>query len=286
MKGISFFLLVIFIGTTILAQQNIKAPEMVFVKGGTFQIGSKDSDAYNNEQPIHLVTVNDFFIGKYEVTNEQFCDFLNDYGSYQVKSGTYTGYNIIYTDSMGIQKIGNKWIPANGYAKNPVISVTWYGANEYCKWLSRKTGHTYRLPTEAEWEYAAGGGQNSPLSKGAGGIINLQKWSGTCNENNLGNYAWYWDNSGGGTHPVGTKLPNELGIYDMSGNVWEWCNDWYGEYSSYSQTNPQGPSSGSNRVIRGASWNNDAYCCRVAYRDYMDPCLVNDNLGFRVVREK
>jgi formylglycine-generating enzyme len=126
------------------------------------------------------------------------------------------------------------------------------------------------LPTEAEWEYAARGGSTGTATKYAG-------------SNTIGEVAWYGSNSGNKTQPVGQKRPNELGLYDMSGNLWEWCADWYGSYSSTSQTNPQGPSSGSNRVIRGGSWYNYAQNCRVANRYRYVPENRNYNLGFRLV---
>ena len=132
------------------------------------------------------------------------------------------------------------------------------------------TGKNFRLPTEAEWEYAARGGQKSRGYKYAG-------------SNALSDVAWYTDNSGSKTHPVKQKQANELGLYDMSGNVWEWCQDWSGSYSSNAQTNPTGPSSGSDRVIRGGSWNGSASYCRVADRYSNSPGNRNGNLGFRVV---
>ena len=263
--------------------QNLR--DFVLVQGGTFQMGS--NDGYSDEKPIHSVTVSSFYISKYEVTNEEFCEFLNDYGSDKVKSGTYAGQTMIfdaktkYSGSYpwGVYKSGSTWYPISGYAKYPVIYVTWYGANEYCKWAGG------RLPTEAEWEYAAGGGDPS---QGSG----RQSYAGTSSVSSLGLYAWFSENSYDlgsshsdyGTHPVGTKLPNSLGIYDMSGNVFEWCYDLYHSYPSSSQTNPTGPSSGSNRVVRGGSWSGGATLCRVADRYYLSPAYSNLYIGFRVAR--
>ncbi len=252
------------------------SPEMVFINGGTFQMGSNDGDS--GEQPVHRVTVSDFYIGKYEVTNEEYCYFLNDYGSDKVKSGAYSGESMInFSGSWKAEKCriiqrGANYSVESGYSKYPVIYVTWYGANEYCQWLSRKTGKTYRLPTEAEWEYAAGGGSIH------------QKYAGTDSENSLSSYAWYDDNSGSKTHKVGTKSPNKFGLYDMAGNVWEWCNDWYDSdyYDSSPSRNPKGPSSGSVRVFRGGSWLNFASDCRVAIRIYDFPTFSSYNIGFRV----
>ena len=166
---------------------------------------------------------------------------------------------------------------ANGRERNssednhPVTHVSWNDAKAFCEWLSRKTGETFRLPTEAEWEYAARGGNRS----------NGYKYSGS---NSIDNVAWYTETTNdSGTKPVGTKSPNELGIYDMSGNVEEWCQDWYGSYSSGSQTNPTGPSSGPHRVYRGGSWLNRAKYCRVSSRLNFYPSYRNPKLGFRLV---
>ncbi len=152
----------------------------------------------------------------------------------------------------------------------PVENVSWNDAMEFCAELSRLTSRQFTLPTEAEWEYAARGGKKNECTKYAGG------WS-------IGYVAWYSDNSGSSTHVCGTKRANALGIYDMSGNVWEWCLDRYGNYSSASQTDPMGSSSGSNRVYRGGGWGHDAENCRVSYRRGYTPDYRYRNLGFRVV---
>ena len=232
---------------------------MIFVQGGTFQMGSNSGDS--DEKPVHTVTVNDFYIGKYEVTQKEWKEVM--------------GSN-----------------PSNWKGDNlPVEQVSWYDAVEFCNKKSRKEGLTpcysgsgksitcnfnangYRLPTEAEWEYAARGGNKS---KG-------YKYSGS---NSIGDVAWYSSSSGNKTHQVGTKRQNELGIYDMTGNVWEWCWDWKGSYSSNSQTNPKGASSGSGRVVRGGSWRNGTDYCRVAYRDcnYPVSSFSSRSMGFRVAR--
>ena len=142
---------------------------------------------------------------------------------------------------------------------------------EFCRLLSNKTGKTYTLPTEAQWEYAARGGKRAEGTKYAGSYM-------------IDAVAWYTDNSGSSTHPCGTKRANALGIYDMSGNVWEWCKDWYSSsYTSYDTNNPTGASSGSYRVGRGGSWDGNATGCRVANRSYSSPGDRNNHLGFRVV---
>jgi formylglycine-generating enzyme required for sulfatase activity len=212
--------------------------EMVYVKGGTFQMGSNDGES--DEKPKHSVTLSDFYIGKYEVTQKQWREIMGNNPS-----------NFKNCDNC------------------PVENVSWNDVQEFIKKLNQKTGKNYRLPTEAEWEYAARGGAQSRGYKYAG-------------SNNIGEVAWYGDNSSGKTHSVGGKKPNELGIYDMSGNVWEWCNDWYGNYSAGSQRNPQGSSSGASRVLRGGSWNLSAGDCRVSNRgiDNPDGRILGD--GFRL----
>ncbi|MBR4838137.1 MAG: SUMF1/EgtB/PvdO family nonheme iron enzyme [Bacteroidales bacterium] len=216
--------------------------EMVDVKGGTFTMGGtaeQGSDAYDSEKPTHSVTLNDYYIGKFEVTQELWQAVMGSNPSY------FEGNNL------------------------PVEDVSWNDVQEFIKKLNQKIGANFRLPTEAEWEYAARGGNKS---RG-------YKYSGS---NNIG-VAWYTDNSGYNTHQVGTKSPNELGIYDMSGNVWEWCQDWYGSYSSGSQTNPTGPASGSRRVLRGGSWGSRARICRVSDRGSSDPGNRYNDYGFRLV---
>ena len=217
--------------------------EMVYVKGGTFTMGAtaeQGSDADSDEKTTHSVTVSDFYIGKYEVTQAQWRAVMGSNPS------NFTGDN------------------------NPVEKVYWNDIQKFIKKLNAKTGKKFRLPTEAEWEYAARGGNQS---KG-------YKYSGS---NSISEVAWYINNSSTKTHPVGEKRPNELGIYDMSGNVCEWCQDWYGSYSSSSQINPTGPSSGSNRVLRGGGWCGSARNCRVSNRTYDNPVNRNSDCGFRLV---
>ena len=216
--------------------------KMIAVEGGTFTMGctSEQSDCYNDEKPTHKVTVSDFCIGETEVTQALWKAVMGDNPSY------FKGNNL------------------------PVESVSWNDCKEFIKKLNEKTGKNFRLPTEAEWEYAARGGNKS---KG-------YKYSGS---NTIGSVAWYWENSDSKTHTVKGKTPNELGLYDMSGNVWEWCEDRYGSYGSGAQTDPSGQSSGSYRVFRGGGWNNYASRCRVAHRYSNAPGSRGDILGFRVV---
>ncbi len=220
--------------------------KMIKIKGGTFKMGTNDGDRY--DRPIHSVTIGDFYMGEHEVTfaeYDSFCEATNR------KKPSDEGW---------------------GRGNRPAINVSWNDATAYCKWLSKKTGKNYILPTEAEWEYAAGGGSNH------------QKWAGTNSENSLGNYAWYELNSGSKTHPVCSKRPNTFGLYDMSGNVIEWCSDRARTYSSSSQTNPQGASNiVRRRVFRGGSWDSSTYTCRVAIRSNNFPAHRFNDIGFRVV---
>lgn len=253
------------------ASQTKTYPDMIYVQGSTFLMGSND---YDSEKPIHKVYMKDFYIDKYEVTNEQFCKFLNEKGN-QSEDGVE--WLEIKSEYCKIVKQGNKYVPVSGYNNHPVIMVSWYGANAYANWAGK------RLPTEAEWEYAARGGNKS---KG-------YKYSGS---DNVDAVAWYWDNStasgnsnlhqGHGTMPVGKKQPNELGLYDMSGNVWEWCADWYGSdyYGKSPYENPTGPSSGTTRVLRGGSWYYSASGARCAHRYYIFPLYRIYGIGFRCVR--
>jgi len=212
---------------------------MVFVEGGTFQMGSNSGDS--DEKPVHTVTVKGFWISKYEVTQAEYSRVM----------GTNPSY--FKCDDC------------------PVENVSWEDAVEY----ARRVGG--RLPTEAEWEYAARGGTQS---RG-------YRYSGS---NNLDEIGWYNNNSGSKTHPVGQKQPNELGLYDMSGNVWEWCEDWYSSeyYQNSPQVEPKGPSSGTDRVLRGGSWHNNGidYNCRLAFRGRVNPDgRGSGRVGFRCVRD-
>jgi len=259
-------------------------PETVYIKGGTFTMGSNDGE--DNEKPPHEVTLTDFEMSKYEVTNAQFAEFLNDYGQATTKTTSdYPSQTMIYDSkttysgsyNWGLVKSGTSWTPVTGYEDFPIIYVTWYGAYEYCKWLSEKTGKKCSLPTEAQWEYAAGG--NSP----SGG--REQKYAGTDDETKLGDYAWYSSNSDSKTHKVGTKTANSLGLYDMSGNVWEWCLDWYSAtyYTSAAVTNPVNTTVATYRVLRGGSYYSSANYCYTANRNGDDPYDYDYNYGFRFV---
>jgi len=220
-------------------------PTMIAIAGGSFTMGSSSGDS--DEQPTHKVTVSSFSIGKYEVTVAEYKAFCTEAGRSMPDEPSW-GWN----------------------DKHPMVKVNFNDANAYCNWLSETTGQNYRLPTEAEWEYAARGGQKSSGYTYSGG-------------NDPEEVGWSSDNAGGQTQTVGRKSPNELGLYDMSGNVWEWCKDWNGEYTSEAQNNPRGPSSGTTRVLRGGSWYIAAAYCRVASRISYSPENRYFDIGFRVV---
>ena len=216
--------------------------KMIAVKGGTFTMGatSEQTGAISDESPTHSVTLSDYYIGETEVTQELWNAVMGSNPSY-------------FTGNM----------------QRPVEMVSWNDCQTFISRLNELTGETFRLPTEAQWEYAARGGYKS---KG-------YTYSGS---NAIDDVAWCWYNSGEMTHPVQTKAPNELGIYDMSGNVWEWCSDWYGAYSSAAQTDPTGSATGSYHVGRGGSWSFSARICRVASRGVYSPTRSNNNLGLRL----
>ena len=267
--------------------------DMIMIPGGSFRMGTSDRE--RNERPVHTVTLNGFFLGKYEVTQ----------GEYFEVTGERPSSFRTNTDDDG----------PDGWKKLPVEQVSWYDALVFCNKLSIKENlhpfyhlkgsfnpddwgkapsennrewnnverifdaDGYRLPTEAEWEYAARGGGSSRNLTYAG-------------NNNPGGVAWYYDNSQMKVREVGKKTPNELGLYDMSGNVMEWCWDWLGNYSSSAKTNPSGPPTFRDptrvqyKVIRGGSYSGSVLFCRVAYRHNNTPSFVATNLGFRVARNE
>ena len=231
---------------------------MVYVEGGTFIMGctsEQGGDCDDNESPNRRTTVNSFYMGMLEVTQSQWEKVMGT-TIYQQRNKVNTDYPIYGT---GVDY--------------PMYWVSWEEAKEFCARLSRQTGKTYRLPTEAEWEYAARGGNKNEGTKYSGG------W-------NVDDVAWYGDNSGGSTHVCGTKKANALGICDMSGNVYEWCEDWYGSYLSCDTDNPHGASSGGEdqcRVMRGGSWGHDAWLCRISLRWCGSPDGRGIYVGFRVL---
>ena len=249
--------------------------KMIYVKGGTFLMGSPASDpeSSSSERPQHDVTLSDFYLSETEITNEQYCQFLNENGINSNGQGNVLGYNrvLVYAHVSGVQYSDRQWRPANGRDNHPIVNVTWHGAIAFCEWIGG------RLPTEAEWEYAARGGNKSQGFKYSGSNdSNDVAWT---SENSYENYIY-------STYPVGTKLPNELGLYDMSGNVFEWCNDWYGSYSSNAQTNPQGPSTstyGYGKMLRGGCFLNNSSYARVSFRfTSSNVTSVHVSWGFRI----
>ncbi|WP_051617642.1 SUMF1/EgtB/PvdO family nonheme iron enzyme [Prevotella sp. HUN102] len=216
--------------------------DMVYVAGGTFDMGAtseQEIEAYPSEKPVHSVTLSSFYLCKYEVTQELWEEVMGENPSY------FKG------------------------AKLPLEYVSWEDCQAFIKTLNAKTGMKFRMPTEAEWEYAARGGRKTYHNKYAGSV-------------KIDKVAWYYQNSESKAHEVGQLAPNELGLYDMSGNVLEWCQDWYGDYTAEAQTNPVGPAGGSSRACRGGSWNYRAVNCRVSYRNDFTPSYRNSNIGLRL----
>ncbi len=228
-------------------------PEMVMLSSVRFRMGDMQGIGSDDEQPVHEVELDNFAIGRYPVN--------------------FAEYDI-FCEATGREKTDDRgW----GRGQRPAININWKDAQAYCKWLSRKTGQTYRLPTEAEWEYACRAGSESAYCFGD-------------DEKLLREYAWYDKNSGKKTHPVGEKKANAWGLHDIHGNVWEWCQDWYGRayYAACHKQgvvkDPQGPSTGEFRVIRGGSWNDEARFCRSAFRFRLGPVNRDVSLGFRCAR--
>ncbi len=234
-----FLVLIVFL----FSQSVIAEPEMVFVKGGCFEMGDISGVGNEREKPVHEVCVDDFYLGKYEVTQREWVEIMK----------TNPSNHKLCEDC-------------------PVEQVSWFDIRKFIIKLKEKTGKKYRLPTEAEWEYAARSGGKEEI------------WSGTSDEVELEDYAWYEDNSFGGTHPVGQKEPNGLGIYDMSGNVWELVWDRYDKeyYESSPKDNPKGSLSGDNRVVRGGSWHWNAFSQRTTYRYDITPRDLFKGVGFRI----
>jgi len=268
--------------------------DMLLINGGSFDMGDTFGDGENSEKPVHKVSVGDFYLGKYAVTVAQFKTFIED-SRYQTdadKAGSsylWDEKKSEWVETKGVNwrcDVNGKVRPESEY-RHPVIHVSWHDAAEYCKWLSRQTGHTYRLPTEAEWEYAAREG-GKKVRFGNGKDIADPK------EINFdGSKAYKKDYSLVGeyrqkTVPVDAFSPNALGLYQMSGNVWEWCEDWW--HDNYKGAPADGSAwlspAGSNRVVRGGSWFNYPQNVRAANRFNDAPGIRSDNIGFRLARTK
>ena len=249
-------------------------------------MGDTFGDGDDDEKPIHEVCVDDFYLGEHEVTNAEFKKFIDETGYKTSAEKEGTGWGLSKYGAKGGEwgkKKGLNWkhpiYPADdvsGKMNHPVVQVSWYDAQEYIKWLNRKTERNYRLPTEAEWEYAARSGGRK------------EKYAGTSKKSDLGDYAWYLENSRVTTHPVKTKLPNFLGLYDMTGNVSEWVSDWYGKdyYRNSPKDNPKGPGSGEYRALRGGSWAHFPLYFRATFRYWDIPDLRDLLYGFRIAQDK
>jgi formylglycine-generating enzyme required for sulfatase activity len=223
-------------------KDSLTGMEFVYIRGGCFEMGDTFGGGYQNEKPVHEVCVDDFYLGKYEVTQAQWEKVMGNNPS------RFKGRD------------------------NPVEQASWNDVQQFIERLNNQSERKYRLPTEAEWEYGARSGGKK------------EKYSGTSQEGVLGQYAWYGNNSGNQTHPVGEKRPNGLGLYDMAGNVWEWCADWYdgNYYKNSPKNNPVGPGNGQVRVLRSGSWVDDPRDVRAAFRTGGLPADRGNYSGFRL----
>ena len=265
-------------------------PRMELIPEGSFQMGS--SARFDSKTPFHKVTLESFYMSKYAVTNKEYCIFLNYCGN-----ETENNVKWIYLPEdayCGIKEgpEPDSFRVKSGYKDRPAVYVTWYGAVAYCNWLSEKFGLAlcygskdnrgdnpyvwrtrlgYRLPTEAEWEYACRGRTET-----------LYYWGDNMDED----YCWYMGNSSQNHRPAGEKKANNFGLYDMSGNIYEWCNDWFGNYLPGTVSNPTGPIMGACRVVRGGNWHSFPGSCQSGYRLQEEPSVYDNGLGFRLVRTR
>ena len=239
--------------------QNTKFPQMIFVYGGTFKMGS--NNGYPDEQPIHTVELDNYYISKYEITVSQYREYCRTTGVAFPDKPNKAWY-------VNHEKSQN-WVWKD---KHPIVNISWYDAMGYCSWLSEATGEEYTLPTEAQWEYAASGGSKSTKTTYAG-------------SNNINEVAWFDETTDEiSTKPVGKLKPNELGLYDMSGNAMEWCIDGYGDYQKKKQKNPSGNDASSYKTIRGGSWYYVSEFCKITQRDSPRPTTKKFDYGFRIVK--
>jgi len=288
-------------GSSIVLMVSKGKNNFVNISGSTFRMGNSDANGDADELPFHLVTVNDFGMWKYEITNKEVATVyswallkgkIKKEGGFLVNTEGDKKNLIELNDAdCKIVMTGNNISAKTGYEDKPCVEITWFGALAFCNYMSEQeelttsynlrnwscdfSANGYRLPTEAEWEFAARGGvktQNSASHKYAG-------------SNSISEVAWYSSNASGKAHPIGTKRANNLGLYDMSGNVWEWCWDNYDTkyYKDSVRNNPRGPSSGANKVIRGGSWSSNRMDCRIVNRNSNKPIGEKD-IGFRIVK--
>ncbi|MCP4696415.1 MAG: SUMF1/EgtB/PvdO family nonheme iron enzyme [Gammaproteobacteria bacterium] len=248
-------------------QDGSESPEMIPILGGAFRMGNIQGVGESDERPVHEVALDGFDIGKYPVTVGEFRRFI-EASAYRTEAEAGDGAWVAF----GKRKDAN-W--RNPYFKqnddHPAVCISWNDAAAYCDWLRQRTGEEYRLPTEAEWEYACRAGSEAAYCFGD-------------DEKRLGDYAWHLENAERKTYPVGEKKPNAWGLYDMHGNAWEWVQDWFGVYPEEAQKNPTGPETGSGRVIRGGGWYDSPRLVRSAGRFRYGPGIRNVYLGFRLAR--
>ena len=270
----------------------VDSSKMIFVKGGKYMMGWSHPNEYNvfkSDNPAHEVTLDDFYISDHEVTNKQYCLFLNEKGNQTENEKPWINLTgKLYDISCQIIMNSDKFEVTKEFENYPVVFVNWYGAVAYCKWLSEKTGKVYRLPTEAEWEYAARSmgkeynyswGNDKPKGNTGGNIADA------ANKKAFPNYAMATAEYNDGyvyTSPVSRFNTNELGLFDMTGNVSEWCSDWKDNYSATKQMNPSGPSSGDDKVARGANWNNGLNTASLYLRSGNRPRAYSAMTGFRI----
>jgi len=312
-------------GTVLVSVSGPVPPGMVLIPAGEFQMGDSfdESGVFSGELPVHMVTVDSFYMGKYEITNQQYCDYLSSALAqglitvtegvvYQAGSGTDYSYcdtstsssnsRIAYSGSVfSVRTKGGR-----SMMNDPMVLVSWYGSVAYCNWRSQQEGYVscydlstwtcdfmkrgYRLATEAEWEYAARGGLagkrfpwGDTITHSQANYFSVSDHSYDVSSTRGFHPAWD-DGVFPYTSPVGSFEANGYGLYNMAGNVWEWCNNWYGSYSSDSQANPTGPASGLTRIFRGGGWSSyGAFFCRVTYRHHDWPDIHRNSCGFRVV---
>ena len=269
-------------------KQISKAPAdgMVFIKGGCFDMGDTFGDGEDDEKPVHEVCVDDFYMGEHEVTVGEFRDFVNETG---YKTEAESGDGCYYYTGSEWKIDRDKYWDNPGFSqtdRSPVTCVSWNDANKLIKWKKRNTGLNHRLPTEAEWEYAARGGGKKVKFSGFSGELEIYKYGNFCDDNC--DFNWKTKNQNDGykyTAPVGSFKPNGIGLYDMTGNVWEWVSDWFGEYSKSPKDNPKGPASGKYKVLRGGSWTSKPRNLRATFRYRSPPALRNYDFGFRIAQD-
>lgn len=251
--------------------------EFVLVRGGTYRMGDFDGRGIAQERPAHAVSVSDFHLARREVTVAQFRAFVDETGH---RTDVERAGGVIDIDPVmraPVRRTGVSWRNP-GFPQgdgDPVVWVTWNDAAAFAGWLATSAGKPFRLPTEAEWEYAAREGGRDVA------------WSGTAERARAGEFVWSAENSGGLPHPTGSKAPNALGLHDLTGNVWEWCLDWQADYAAAKLplVDPRGPADGRFRVLRGGSWRVGLDVARTTYRNGYRPDYAHSSIGFRVALE-